>query len=385
MNNGLPEVSPVPRGGGRPLSERHQVLVVDLLQRVASSGVDVAVPRTGVDATTAQALLLSAWDDARKALTDCLSDATQNERAQSLLELLGELRQLSDELRDDEWHERERSFDHVREVLALLRDIESSSELIDQAVVAVCQLGFDRAIVSRVENNLWVAQSVYVGRDVRWAEEILRASQQNPLAVEGIPEAEIVRTGRSMLIASVQDLPAVHRPIADASHSRSYVAAPIIAHGAVVGFLHADRHFQERALDETDRMVLALFGEGLGYALARTAVLDRLAALRADLGRLSSGTNQLWPDPGGTQEPPRRLILADDSPEGGLTRRETEVLRWMARGETNGRIARRLAITEGTVKTHVQSILRKLNAANRAEAVSVWTQLQQQAGRSGAP
>jgi DNA-binding NarL/FixJ family response regulator len=59
----------------------------------------------------------------------------------------------------------------------------------------------------------------------------------------------------------------------------------------------------------------------------------------------------------------------------GLTRREIEVLEWMARGETNGRIARRLSITEGTVKTHVQAILRKLGAANRAEAVSMWVQV----------
>jgi DNA-binding NarL/FixJ family response regulator len=32
-------------------------------------------------------------------------------------------------------------------------------------------------------------------------------------------------------------------------------------------------------------------------------------------------------------------------------------------------------ITEGTVKTHVQSILRKLAASNRAEAVSLWIAL----------
>jgi DNA-binding NarL/FixJ family response regulator len=55
-----------------------------------------------------------------------------------------------------------------------------------------------------------------------------------------------------------------------------------------------------------------------------------------------------------------------------LTRREVEVLRLMAAGDTNGRIARRLVISEGTVKSHVKHILRKLGAANRAEAVSRW-------------
>lgn len=60
------------------------------------------------------------------------------------------------------------------------------------------------------------------------------------------------------------------------------------------------------------------------------------------------------------------------APQPVLTPREVEVLRRMAQGDTNARIARRLSVTEGTVKTHVQNILRKLGAANRAEAVSRW-------------
>ncbi len=50
----------------------------------------------------------------------------------------------------------------------------------------------------------------------------------------------------------------------------------------------------------------------------------------------------------------------------------------MAEGDTNARIARRLVISEGTVKTHVKHILRKLGASNRAEAVSRWVQLERQ-------
>jgi DNA-binding NarL/FixJ family response regulator len=53
-----------------------------------------------------------------------------------------------------------------------------------------------------------------------------------------------------------------------------------------------------------------------------------------------------------------------------LTRREVEVLMHMANGETNRRIAARLFVSEATIKAHVKHILRKLGAANRAEAVS---------------
>jgi len=41
----------------------------------------------------------------------------------------------------------------------------------------------------------------------------------------------------------------------------------------------------------------------------------------------------------------------------------------MAEGMSNGAIATHLVISEGTVKTHVKHILRKLKASNRAEAV----------------
>jgi DNA-binding NarL/FixJ family response regulator len=55
----------------------------------------------------------------------------------------------------------------------------------------------------------------------------------------------------------------------------------------------------------------------------------------------------------------------------------------MAEGDTNARIARRLVISEGTVKTHVKHILRKLGASNRAEAVSRWVQVERQHGSRG--
>jgi DNA-binding NarL/FixJ family response regulator len=55
-----------------------------------------------------------------------------------------------------------------------------------------------------------------------------------------------------------------------------------------------------------------------------------------------------------------------------LSVREVEVIELMATGASNRRIARKLMIAEGTVKTHITHILRKLGAANRAEAVAYW-------------
>jgi DNA-binding NarL/FixJ family response regulator len=57
-----------------------------------------------------------------------------------------------------------------------------------------------------------------------------------------------------------------------------------------------------------------------------------------------------------------------------VTEREMEVLRRMARGESNKQIGNSLFISEGTVKTHVKSILTKLGAAGRTGAVAIASQ-----------
>lgn len=54
-----------------------------------------------------------------------------------------------------------------------------------------------------------------------------------------------------------------------------------------------------------------------------------------------------------------------------LTARETEVLRLVGNGLTNGQIAQRLVLSEATVKTHVKRAMGKLGLSSRAQAVVV--------------
>ncbi len=64
-------------------------------------------------------------------------------------------------------------------------------------------------------------------------------------------------------------------------------------------------------------------------------------------------------------DPPNDVLAA------GLTDRECEILRHVARGESNKTIAHQLSISEGTVKVHVKHVLKKLNLRSRVEA-AVW-------------
>ncbi len=61
-------------------------------------------------------------------------------------------------------------------------------------------------------------------------------------------------------------------------------------------------------------------------------------------------------------------LRAAPSPFDELTPREREILRHLSEGQSNKVIARNLGISDGTVKLHVKSILRKLNVHSRVEA-----------------
>ncbi|MHB9106284.1 MAG: response regulator [Armatimonadota bacterium] len=63
--------------------------------------------------------------------------------------------------------------------------------------------------------------------------------------------------------------------------------------------------------------------------------------------------------------------LADRMTTLALSPRELEVLKLMGDGHANKEIADRLSIAEGTVKTHVVAILRKLDATDRTQAVTI--------------
>ena len=110
-------------------------------------------------------------------------------------------------------------------------------------------------------------------------------------------------------------------------------------------------------------VALGIEGENHRARLPRDASADQIdAALRAVSVGLTVSV---------AEEPGRRFeALAESDEPALLTPREIEVLRDVADGLTNKEIAGHLGISLHTVKFHLESLMRKLAASSRAEAVS---------------
>ena len=109
------------------------------------------------------------------------------------------------------------------------------------------------------------------------------------------------------------------------------------------------------------------------FKLGVRAVLARDASPGAILAAVEAAAGGLAVIEPGELEP----LLAASSPApasagaAALTARELDVLRLVAEGDANKEIAWKLGISEHTAKFHVASILGKLNAGSRTEAVTI--------------
>ena len=65
------------------------------------------------------------------------------------------------------------------------------------------------------------------------------------------------------------------------------------------------------------------------------------------------------------------MDIAEHAMEDSLSAREIEVLRLVAAGSPNKKVATRLSISEDTVKAHMKSIMEKLSAVDRTHAVTI--------------
>jgi|SRR5690554_4687961 len=132
---------------------------------------------------------------------------------------------------------------------------------------------------------------------------------------------------------------------------------------------YAGRIIMFTVSDHEEDLVAALRSGADGYLLKDMEPEEMVRQLRqAVLGRMvvSESLTALL------AEALRNQRTAPATPDiHSLTQREREILRELAAGLSNKLIARKLDITEGTVKVHVKHLLKKLNLRSRVEA-AVW-------------
>jgi DNA-binding NarL/FixJ family response regulator len=120
------------------------------------------------------------------------------------------------------------------------------------------------------------------------------------------------------------------------------------------------------AYDTDERVLGSLRAGARGYLLKGASRAEIFDAIRT----VHSGGSLLQP---GVTTRLLEHMSRERAQPGPLTPRELEVLGLISRGLHNSEIAERLFVTERTVKFHVSSILAKLGADNRTEAVALAT------------
>jgi DNA-binding CsgD family transcriptional regulator len=298
-----------------------------------------------------------------------------------------DLRALLDELVDEGAIARLRMLERVRAALARLADAGPVSEIIERAPAeAAIAIELDRVLLSRVEDGWLVAEALHWDGDAKSAEQTLARLRAAPAQIAyPLVEGELLRRRRAAIVTPEDGDPATRQANWEVMRWGDYVVAPVIMEGHVVGFLHGDR--ADRPLRAAEREALSRFAEGFSDVYERAVLRRRLRIERQELRRIAT-----WADARTAELSDGAIDLARDrQPADGedserppaarsalhdlLTPRELDVLEHLVRGETNADIARSLVVSEGTVKFHVKNILRKMNAANRAEATSRYLRL----------
>ena len=183
-----------------------------------------------------------------------------------------------------------------------------------------------------------------------------------PLRADQGISGRVVQSGEALLVPDVAALPPEKRrslmPSYDILHEhfdpRSLLAAPLREQGQVIGTISLARSAPERPYSMDDQLLLQELADRAALAIANARLYERIMQrehrlLGAFAPAASERSPALIPEP--------------------LTKREREVLRYLAQGMTNLEIADTLHVSQGTVKAHVESIIGKLGVANRTQAV----------------
>jgi len=231
---------------------------------------------------------------------------------------------------------------------------------------------FDRVLISEVVDGQIVPLTIWAGGDQTGADAALAELAKTPMRLEyPLIEYEVARHHGAEIISVGPAGARTPAPLARRLGWECYAVGALTVSGETIGLLHADATASTRPVDALDREVVARYVEELSGVFERAVLRHTLELHRAELSAavhwMSTRLSRLE-DAAGLVSP--RSAAADARLADSLTPRELDVLRLLARGNTNLAIANALVVREGTVKYHVKNILRKLGATSRADAVA---------------
>jgi two-component system NarL family response regulator len=218
-----------------------------------------------------------------------------------------------------------------------------------------------------------------MNRNTKWERESVDPDDQGPASRIRVLIADdhaVVRDGLVAMIGKWTDMIVVaeaqngreaveqweqHRPDVSLLDLRMPVLDGVGAITQIRAVNHAARLILLSTFDDEEDIYEGIRAGAKGYLLKDAPREDILNCIR----KVHVGE---------TFVPPSLAAKIIDRLSGAeLTQRETVVLQALATGQSNKAIARRLFISETTVKAHLKSIFAKLNVLSRTEAVAVAT------------
>jgi DNA-binding CsgD family transcriptional regulator len=299
------------------------------------------------------------------------------------------------ELLDHDLSRRVSCLSKIRHGLGDLRGLLPREMIHAAPEVLSRELAFARTMISSVRGSLWLPQHLHIaGADADPQSQAFRAyadGAQIQLADAPL-ETELVRKRCGAFVPSPMEDRRTFKEFVEVSGCFGYVAAPITAQGRTIGILHADRPEPHGIVTIDHLHQLEAFAECLSVAFESAVLEEKAAQQRVEVDNLCANVDELlsrsarsvfWSLPGAASGSRHDAYYRRNQPAVPvLTDREREIMSHVATGATNGQIARCLVISEGTVKSHLKHIAKKLNTSSRAAAVAVFAGIAAGAGES---
>jgi DNA-binding CsgD family transcriptional regulator len=301
-------------------------------------------------------------------------------------EILISLLRLQCELLDHDLARRVKSISEIRNALGYLRGLPPRQMIHAAPKVLSREFAYARTMISTVRGSLWLPQHAYIedeGADPHSRSLLEFIDGRNIQLAEAPLETELVRKRCGVFAPSPADDKRVFKEIMEASGCFGYIGAPITVQGRAIGILHADRPEPHGIVTMDHLEQLEAFAECLSVAFESAALEEKAAQQRVEVDNLCGNVDELlsqsarsvlWSPPGSAPERGVYYLRAQPAAT-ELTSREREIMSHVATGATNGQIARCLVISEGTVKSHLKHIAKKLNTSSRAAAVATYAGL----------